>query len=134
VHKKRRFKTKVLTTTLPFSGPSGQALKRNLSFPSHLLINTSFGLFANSDEEQEQLWLKTIMWSSNNDGMKGILKFLKEQGKSAYGTFELPDKTDGFFVIPYDQPEDMSEGVLRCKYVLGLGVLNDDDDENKRVM
>ena len=124
---------KFLTTVLPYSGGfNGCPLQSDIHLLSNLLIDgytrETYGRLANDDGEQEKLWMKSFLWSSNSEKLNEILTFLKSQEKSAYGTFILPDKTDGFFVIPFDQPDSMSKGVFRCKYVLGLGVLSDESE------
>ena len=62
----------------------------------------------------------------------GFLKNLNERKKAAYGTFLLPNGTDGFFVVPFCQPPPPTsrvEGrdkhnVLFCKLVLGLNLVD----------
>ena len=118
---------KFLTTAVPWDNRN-KTMKNQTPLPSHLTIDgytrDSWGLLNNDDKEQEeQCWVKEYFWGSGN-GVPPFLKFLNEHKKSAYGTFVLPDKNDGFLVIPYDQTI-RSGHIFQCKYVLGLGLHGD---------
>ena len=126
VAKKHGTKPKFLTTIVPWNG---SMFEDNRSLPPNLIVDgytrDSWGLLNNDDEQQEQCWLKTCFWSTGNS-MTNFLDFLKERKKSAYGTFLLPDKkTDGFFVIPYDQSIETGSTIFIGKYIIGLGLLED---------
>lgn len=121
VAKKERSKPKFLTTVTPWK--NGVALKLSNALPSNLTINgysrEPFSRLSNEDLEQEAAWTKSKLWSTGDEIQK-FIHFLQQAKKSAYGTFLLPNGTDGFFVIPYDQPPPTD--IFICKYILGLGV------------
>jgi hypothetical protein len=120
-------KPKFLTTIVPWK--NGKAIKVASPLPSNLTIDgytrDSWGQLNNIDTQEEQCWLKSNFWSTGN-GILKFLQFLVEHKKSAYGTFVLPDNTDGFIVIPYDQTvKSVKHVVFQCKYVLGLGLVSE---------
>ena len=121
-------KSKFLSTILPVSASDGSGVVKQTDLPSHLHITgytrEAYAHLSNTNEEH--LWQKQYFWSSNYEKMEGLLSFLQTEQKSAYGTFILEKKNvDGFFIIPYDQPKDMLKGFLKCKYVLGVGFMDD---------
>ena len=132
VAKEQGSKPKFLTTIVPYENGAAAAKQSN-PLPSNLTLDgysrEPWSRFANDDLQQEELWTKSYLWSTG-DAIAGFLSFLKKHGKSAYGTFLLPDGTDGFFVIPFDQPpppletrQDDSRNVFQCKCILGLGLI-----------
>ncbi len=137
VAKKHGSKPKFLTTIVPWS--KGQAQKEGTPLPPDLTIDgytrDSWGLISNTDAKEEECWTKGIFWSSGA-GFTQFLKFLKEHKKSAYGTFTLPDQTDGFFVIPFDQPSKIRHGpenLFHSKYIFGLGLEGDKQNKDDKV-
>ena len=125
-------KSKFLSTILPVSAADGSGVIKQTELPSHLYITgyTREAYACLSNTTEEHLWEKHYFWSSNPVKMEGLLSFLQTEQKSAYGTFILEKKVDGFFIIPHDQPKDMLKGVLKCKYVLGVGFMDDLNPES----
>jgi hypothetical protein len=128
VAKKHGSRPKFLTTIVPWN--NGAVIRESTPLPPDLVIDgytrDEWGSLGNSDTNQEECWLKCSFWSTGS-GIATFLKFLKEHEKSAYGTFLLPDQqTDGFFVIPFDQPTqsvNTQSNIFQCKYILDLGLL-----------
>ena len=82
-------------------------------------------------DENHSVWQSTVLRCVVGEKkMTLFLDYLKERKKSAYGTFNLKDGTDGFFFVPYYQS---SEGKFVCKYILGLGLGVGEDDQHDSV-
>ncbi len=137
VSKEHESKAKFLTTLVPWK--HGKALKES-PLPSDLTLDgytrESWGLLGNNDFEQESMWTKGYLWSTSGEKVANFLQFLRVHEKSAFGTFLLPDGTDGFFVVPYDQtPLSKKENIFQSKYILGLGLVGEKlakDDGNQQ--
>jgi len=128
VAKKHGSKPKFLTTIVPWY--DGKAITDSTPLPSDLTIDgytrDPWGLFEGNNTEEDKCWIRCSFWSSGN-GMAPFIKFLQENKKSAYGTF-VTDQTDGFFVIPFDQPTPLKTSqpnIFQCKYITGLGLVGE---------
>ena len=135
VAKRHGQKAKFLTTIVPWS--NGDAQRQSTPLPPDLIIDgytrDSWGMMSNQDMKEEECWIKGTFWSTSVEGISKFLNFLREHEKSAYGTFLLPDQTDGFFVIPFDQPSKAAhfpENIIHCKYIFGLGLAGDNQNDN----
>jgi hypothetical protein len=129
-------KPKFLATILPVSDVNGNEVFQCHPLPGHLNITgyTREGYASLSNTEQENLWTKCYFWCTNDKKMMDLLNFLSSEKKSAYGIFLLEDKeTDGFFIIPHDQPGGLLKGILMCKYVIGVGFMNDLESNKQEV-
>jgi hypothetical protein len=110
-------KPKFLATILPVSDVNGNEVFQCHPLPGHLNITgyTREEYARLSNTEQENLWTKCYFWCTNDKKMMDLLNFLSSEKKSAYGIFLLEDKeTDGFFIIPHDQPGGLLKGILMC--------------------
>lgn len=109
-------------------------LQHNTELPDDLnLDGYSRETWALLENNPEGVWTTVNLRLLGNKAA-GFIKFLSENKKSAYASFKLASGSDGFFVIPYDQPpvekldDDDDTGdahgdvVLHCKYVIGLGL------------
>jgi hypothetical protein len=120
-------KPKFLATILPVSDVDGTEVLQ-CYLPTHLNITgytrEEYARLSNID--QENLWKKCYFWCTNDKKMRDLLSFLSSEKKSAYSIFLLEDtQTDVFSIISHDQPGGLSKGILRCKYVTGVGFMND---------
>mmetsp|Transcript_23270 Transcript_23270/g.35387 ORF Transcript_23270/g.35387 Transcript_23270/m.35387 type:complete len:975 (+) Transcript_23270:109-3033(+) len=137
-------KAKFLTTIIPCqidaSANENMLPMKQSPLPSKLILDgytrDEWGCLTNKDSEQEHVWMKTTLWSTGGDRVLNFISFLHKHQKSAYGTFILPDGTDGFFVVPYDQPlpqvkrkvkkeHSSSHFVFKSKHVLKVGLIGE---------
>lgn len=137
-------KAKFLTTIIPCeidaSTDENMLPMKETPLPSKLILDgytrDEWGCLTNKDSEQENIWIKTTLWSTGGDKVANFISFLHKHRKSAYGTFILPDGTDGFFVVPYDQPlpqvkrkvkknDSSSHFVFKSKHVLKVGLIGE---------
>lgn len=87
---------------------------------------------SSGDPDQDMLWQRIQLRSIDGERRLPIfLRHIEERQKAAYGQFLLPDGRDGFFVVPYEQPELLfcgteakRDGVLFCKIIMDVNLLS----------
>mmetsp|Transcript_19371 Transcript_19371/g.23839 ORF Transcript_19371/g.23839 Transcript_19371/m.23839 type:complete len:1023 (+) Transcript_19371:101-3169(+) len=124
-------KPKFLSTMLPL-GNDGHPQQQGSSLPSNITVDClsrpdldPWSIFRNPNIEQEKAFTKANFWCTGD--VSKFLEYLREKKQSSYGTFILPDQTDGFFVIPFDQTPVRDKKrpgtIIKCKFILGIGVV-----------
>ncbi len=79
------------------------------------------------NHENSSAWQTTILKCIIGERkLSDFFAYLTQRKKSVYGTFILSNGTDGLFFVPYYQ--ELTDGKFICKYILGLGLLEEDED------
>ena len=123
---------KLLSTVIAYTPSSAPYIKK---LPIELVLDGyTDGSWAASDDGiisnfGNGAWHPLHLRSIDKD-LSGFLGSLKNRRKAAYGTFVLSNRTDGFFVVPFDQPDPPEflqplDGAhyLFCKCVWGLNLV-----------
>jgi hypothetical protein len=130
----RNTQEKFLTTAIPWPLMEKKSPKVPPQFPTKLTLDgytrETWSLLSNpclsehtNTSASNNPWNVTQLYGTGSK-MNGLCDYLRGHKKSTFGTFVLPCGTDGFFVIPYDQPSPQpSPNIFVCKYVLGMGLV-----------
>ena len=120
--KSRLSDSKYLCTVIPVNTKKVTFLPKELTLDGYTREEWS-----KPNHENSSAWQSTIVKCVIGERkMSDFFAYLTQRKKSVYGTFILSDGTDGLFFVPYYQ--ELTNGKFICKYILGLGLMDEDED------